>query len=79
MEEFLLLVLCLAALFLVIYLDYRIAKVFERAANMKGHNGKPFFWWCFFLGLIGFLMVIALPDRAGGGQGPVSGSDLPPL
>lgn len=34
---------------------------FESIAAMKGYKG--YFWWCFLLGIIGWLMVIALPDR----------------
>lgn len=36
------------------------AAKFESIANMKGHFG--YFWWCFWLGAIGWAMVIALPD-----------------
>lgn len=34
---------------------------FNEIAQMKGHNG--YFWWCFWLGIIGWIMVAALPDR----------------
>lgn len=37
------------------------ATKFESIAKMKGHEG--YFWWCFWLGAIGWAMVIALPDR----------------
>ena len=37
------------------------ASKFESIAKMKGHEG--YFWWCFWLGVIGWAMVIALPDR----------------
>jgi hypothetical protein len=38
------------------------AMEFEAIANMKGHHG---YWgWCFWLGFIGYFMVIALPDRS---------------
>lgn len=36
---------------------------FSRIAEMKGHNGKKYFWWCFLTGAIGWAMVIALPER----------------
>ena len=53
---------------IVIGFDYAIAKVFEDIAYQKGHDGKKYFWWCFCcgttaLGIVGYLMVIALPDR----------------
>lgn len=30
---------------------------------MKGHDERKYFWWTFFVPLLGALMVIALPDR----------------
>ena len=46
---------------LALLLHWFIARKFENIANMKGHKG--YLGWCFFLGLIGWLMVVALPDR----------------
>ena len=40
------------------------ANQFYKIASMKGHSDKQYFWWCFFLGIVGWLMVVALPDRA---------------
>ena len=37
------------------------ASAFEQIANEKGHEG--YFWWCFLCGIVGWLMVAALPDR----------------
>ncbi len=37
-----------------------IAGKFNSIAIMKGHDSH--FGWCFWLGVIGYLMVIALPD-----------------
>lgn len=37
------------------------ADKFDKIAQMKGHQG--YFWWCFWLGIIGWIMVAALPDR----------------
>lgn len=42
------------------------ASVFQEIAEMKGHQGKRFFWWCFWVGPVGMMMVIALPDRRSG-------------
>ena len=36
---------------------------FRDIAAEKGFDGKKYFWYCFWLGFIGYLMVIALPDR----------------
>ncbi len=38
-----------------------VAMKFEAIAKMKGHTG--YLGWCFWLGAIGWAMVIALPDR----------------
>ena len=43
---------------------YFIAKEFENIAEIKGFYGKKYFWWTFFLGPIGMLMVVALPSKA---------------
>ena len=48
----------------VIALVVFVSKEFERIAVMKGHPGRRYFWWTFFTGFIGMLMVAALPDRA---------------
>ena len=37
---------------------------FNEIAEMKGHHG--YFWWCLLLGFVGWLMVIALPNRKNG-------------
>ena len=37
---------------------------FAAIAEMKGHGRSPWFGWCFWCGIVGWLMVIALPDRA---------------
>ena len=39
-----------------------ISAKFEEIAEMKGHNGKPYFWYTFLFGVVGMLMVIALPN-----------------
>ena len=44
-------------------LDYYIAKWFSEASEAKGYHDSKYFWICFFLGFIGYLLVIALPNR----------------
>ena len=39
-----------------------IGVAFRDIAEMKGHEGRQYFWWTFILGLVGMMMVIALPD-----------------
>lgn len=64
----------------VIALAVFIAREFERIAVMKGHPGRRYFWWTLLTGVIGMLMVAALPDRSAppAGNGPVP-DRLPPL
>ncbi len=45
----------------VIAVNILIAKKFNAIAREKGHD--DYFWWCFLFGIIGWLMVVALPDR----------------
>ena len=58
-EIFLLILAILWVIYFVIAV--KVSEKFESIAEMKGHNG--YFWWCFWLGPVGWAMVIALPDR----------------
>lgn len=49
-------------IFLVV--DYYVAKAFQEIAEMKGYSDSKYFWYCFWLGFVGYLMVIALPMDA---------------
>lgn len=40
-----------------------IAGEMELIARDKGYEQKRWFWYCFFFGIVGVLMVCALPDR----------------
>ena len=42
---------------------FMVASEFAEIANKKGYDGAKYFWYTFFLGIIGALMVIALPNR----------------
>lgn len=53
--------LVLLVVLLVVF--YLIAREFQRVAEMKGYQSKKYFWICFFCGLAGYLLVIALPER----------------
>ena len=56
----------MANIFLVcivtVIINIIIGMKFQEIAVMKGHE-ENYFWYCFFLGIIGALMVIALPDK----------------
>ena len=40
-----------------------ICKEFRNVAECKGFSEEKYFWLPFWLGVIGILLVIALPDR----------------
>lgn len=42
---------------------YFIAKRFYTIACEKGYTSRAYFHYCFWLGLVGWIMVTALPDR----------------
>lgn len=46
-----------------LFISYILAKKYAEIAEMKGHDGSSYFWWCFWLGIFGHLLVVALPDR----------------
>lgn len=48
---------------ITLILSYACANTFYEIASMKGHDEGKYFWWTFFVPLLGALMVIALPDR----------------
>ena len=37
---------------------------FAKIAEEKGYDRRKYLLWCFFGGLLGYMMVIALPDRS---------------
>lgn len=56
-------IILMVTIFLVI--DILISLEFHKVAIEKGYSRMKYFWMCFFLGIVGYLLVIALPDRAG--------------
>ncbi len=53
----------LLVVILVIWLNWYIANQFYDAAKAKGYNNRKYLWICFWLGVVGYLLVNALPDR----------------
>lgn len=49
---------------LAIWIQWYIAKQFFTAAEAKGHYDKKYLWICFWLPVVGYLLIIALPDRS---------------
>ena len=70
----------LLVLAIIIAIDWFAAKAMYEIAVMKGHPQKKYFWWCFWMAIFGYPMVIALPDRRGAQMQSVpSGDELPEL
>lgn len=47
----------------ITWVNYLIAREFYRAAEAKGFHSKKYLWIPFWLGLVGYLLVIALPTK----------------
>ena len=70
-------ILYLIILALFIWVEWYIAKQFSEAAKAKGYHDSKYFWICFWLTFVGYLLVIALPDR--GNIVPMISDELPDL
>ena len=55
--------LYIIAVVIAIVIQYFIAVQFESVAADKGYRDSKYFHFCFWLGIVGYLLVIALPDR----------------
>ncbi len=51
------------AIIIFLLIDFCISRSFADAAHNKGYFEKRYFWMCFFFGIAGYLLVVALPDR----------------
>lgn len=57
-------IVVLIILGIILFLNYLLAKEFYAIAEMKGYEYHiKYFWYCFIFGWIGYLMVIALPNK----------------
>lgn len=59
----LVLLVCIALVVFGIWLDWFIAKQFSDIAAEKGFEERRNFWIPFLLGIVGYIMIAALPDR----------------
>ena len=61
--EGLLILAGIAVLCFIIWLNVFISRQFEQVAKDKGYHDTKYFWMCFWLGAIGYLLVIALVPK----------------
>ena len=64
---------------MALLLDFLLASEFYKIAIIKGWASKKYFVYAFFFTLVGYLMVLALPDRGGYAEGSYESGDLPEL
>ena len=55
--------LIIALLIVAVVLNIFIADIFANVAEEKGHEKSTAFWLCFLFPIVGYLYVIALPDK----------------
>lgn len=53
----------IVAIAVVILINVLISLMFKHVAVMKGHREIRYFWMPFFFGIVGYILVAALPDR----------------
>ena len=62
---------------ITLWINYLISKEFYKAACDKGYTKKKYLWLPFWLGIVGYALVIALPDRSSASN--TGADDLPEL
>ena len=65
---FWIILLIVLAAIIVVALTSFLAGCFYEVACEKGFDDQKYYWISFFCGVVGYLLVIALPDRAGEGD-----------
>lgn len=53
----------LIGVFFYFLFSWYIAHLFFEMAKAKGWNDKKYFWLCFWLGIPGWILICAMPDR----------------
>ena len=58
-------ILLIVSVLFALIVDYAIAWQFYESACYKGFNNRKYLWLCFLFGMVGYLLVISLPNRNG--------------
>lgn len=61
--EFIIVFLSILLLIGLILFQYSIAMEFYKIAIMKGYEDRKYLWMSFAFGIVGYLLVIALPNK----------------
>lgn len=61
-----------------VFADYFIAKTFYLIAIDKGYFSMSYFWFCFIFGIVGYIMVAAMPDRGNAANDEIWSNDVVP-
>ena len=57
-------VICLLIFVFWIVISIYLAEQFYEVVQEKGYDDRKYFWICFWFGIPGYLLVIALPSRS---------------
>lgn len=71
-------IVILFALIVVLCIFWYLAVQFFEIAQSKGFSDRKYLWICFWLGIPGWILVCALPDRKNG-NAPMIAEELPEL
>ena len=65
------------AIVFYVFVALILAAEFSEVASEKGYTSKKYYWICLLLGIAGYILVCALPDR--GNTQRVAVDELPDL
>lgn len=65
-------------LLIALVISWFAAREFYKIAEDKGYHGRKYFWWAFLMPVVGYLLIVAMPDR-GQDVRAVVNDDLPDL
>ena len=66
-----------AGIAIAVLLEYYIAGLFYFIGVDKGYRGKAYLWLAALIPAVGYLLIVAMPDR--GGKPQVEDDELPDL
>lgn len=68
------------AIVFYVFVALILAAEFSKVASEKGYTSKKYYWICLLLGIAGYILVCALPDRGNAASAaPVVSEELPEI